>query len=181
MTTAREALHSSASNNWHTPARYIDAARSVMGGIDLDPASCAEANERIGATRFYSEADNGLSLPWQGRIWLNPPYGRILDNRGKRKPGQQLFSQKLIAEYRTGRVDQAVLLVNACTGDQWFQPLFDFPICFPSHRIKFLNEQGGARNQPTHSSVFVYFGSNVAKFAQVFRQFGRIVRLEDVA
>ena len=34
-------------NEWYTPARYIDMAREVLGGIDLDPASSDKVQERV--------------------------------------------------------------------------------------------------------------------------------------
>src|SRR5579859_6970510 len=68
---------SSKSNEWYTPAPYVNAARQVMGGIELDPASCAQANRTVQAARYYSQADNGLAQDWTCRsLWCNPPYGR---------------------------------------------------------------------------------------------------------
>lgn len=28
------------------------------------------------ARKHYTIQDNGLMLPWEGRVWCNPPYGR---------------------------------------------------------------------------------------------------------
>lgn len=170
MSNTLDALLSSKSAEWYTPARYIDAARLVMGRIDLDPASCAAANETIKATRYYSTADDGLTRLWAGCVWLNPPYGK----QGS-KSNQALWSTKLTAEYCSGHVSQALMLVNACTADRWFAPLWDFPICFTNHRIKFVSASG-RRNQPTHGNAFVYFGPRVDDFARAFSAFGYVVK-----
>lgn len=167
---ALDALLSSKSNEWHTESEYVDAARDVMGGIDLDPASCEIANQTIQAARYFSAADDGLSKPWTGRVWLNPPYGKTGG-----KSNQARWSARLRRDYCAGHVSQAVLLVNACTGDRWFSPLWDYAICFPDHRIKFISPMG-RRNQPTHSSCFVYFGPNVDAFAWTFGAIGPVVR-----
>ena len=37
-------------------AKFLDAAREVLGEIDLDPASGTEANETVKAAKFYTEA-----------------------------------------------------------------------------------------------------------------------------
>ena len=76
---ARVAKHSSASVEHYTPAGIVDLARSLMGGIDLDPASCAKANEIIKAARYFTEEMDGLAQDWRGSIWLNPPGGRHPD------------------------------------------------------------------------------------------------------
>ena len=66
------------SPEWYTPPSIIADVREVLGSIDLDPASCETANETVRATKWYGIDDDGLSQPWAGRIYLNPPYGSVL-------------------------------------------------------------------------------------------------------
>jgi len=162
-------LTSSDSNEWYTPARYVDAARVLMGGIDLDPASCALANETVGAARIFALEDDGLAQEWRGRVWINPPYGKE-----DGESNQARWSAKLISEWCAGRIDHAVMLVNASTGSKWFQALWQYPICFTDHRIEF-NNAAGAASQPTQSNAFVYFGDALERFIDVFSAFGVIV------
>src|SRR5262249_31538221 len=63
------ALHSCQSTEWFTPAAYLEAAREVLGAIDLDPASCPQAQEAVRAAHYFTAADDGLSRPWHGRVW----------------------------------------------------------------------------------------------------------------
>lgn len=168
---AREALHSSNTNEWYTPPQYIEAARAVMGTIDLDPASHEKANQGVKATTFYTIHDNGLAYPWNGRVWLNPPYGKDgIDSN------QKIWTTRLINQYTAGVTTEAILLVNAATDTEWFAPLWDYPICFTNHRIRFIDENGEQQSQPTHGNVFVYFGSNVERFTEEFSKYGVIAK-----
>jgi len=166
---ARQALHSSESNEWFTPSEYIGAARAVMGGVDLDPASCALANETVQATTYYTKDEDGLSREWVGRVWMNPPYGK---EGGE--SNQARWTRRLIESYETGEVSQAVFVVNAVTAAAWFEPFWDYAICFVRRRIRFVSPSG-EHNSPTHGSVFVYLGDNVEAFIDQFQRFGRIV------
>jgi phage N-6-adenine-methyltransferase len=160
-------VQQSLTNEWYTPPRYVDAARLVVGGeFDLDPASNPQANLTVGARVFYTKDDDGLEQPWHGRVWLNPPYGRVAGE----------FIDRLCEEYRSGNVTAAVTLVNAhCTDTRWFQPLWDHTLCFTDHRIDFTAGTT-ARSGSTHGSVFAYLGTDPALFAKHFAEFGAVVR-----
>lgn len=166
----RSVLHSSASNEWYTPARYLEAVREVMGGIDLDPASNPLANETIKAATFYTQETDGFNREWRGRVFLNPPYGHE-----DGESNQARWSAKLIEEYQSGRVTEAILLVNATTDREWFKPLWDYLLCFTDHRIRFYTPEGEG-NSPTHGNVFVYFGPHIDRFCTVFGRFGAIAQ-----
>jgi hypothetical protein len=81
-------------NGWYTPAEYVDLARSVLGQIDVDPASNALAQKTIRAATFYTKDDDGLTKPWKGKVWLNPPYAQ---------PLIAAFADKMIAEIENGK------------------------------------------------------------------------------
>lgn len=56
------------SDEWYTMPRYIEAARTVLGHIDLDPASTERANRIIKATHYYTKQDDGLTQHWSGKV-----------------------------------------------------------------------------------------------------------------
>lgn len=166
---ALKVLQSSESNEWYTPAQYVDAARMLMGEITLDPASSEIANQTVKARHIFTIEDDGLGSFWYGKVWLNPPYGRE-----DGESNQAIWTERLIREYTEGRVTEAVLLVNAVTDRQWFTPLWDYPICFTNHRIRFYKPSLDA-GSPTMGSALVYFGVNSAGFASIFKRFGAVV------
>jgi len=153
---------------WNTPPEIIELARQVLGRITLDPASNPIAQKIIRATRFHTMENDGLSVPWRGRVWLNPPYAQPL-------VGQ--FVEKLVQHIAAGDVTSAILLVDNKTDTQWFDRAASTAtrFCFTRGRINFLRPDGSP-GSPTNGSVLLYFGDDAALFAKTFRQIGRIMR-----
>lgn len=54
---------------WLTPPDIL----ARLGRFDLDPCAPVEQPWPTAAHRF-TILDNGLTQPWRGRVWLNPPY-----------------------------------------------------------------------------------------------------------
>ena len=148
-----------AKNNWHTPAAVIALARDVLGTIDLDPASCAEANAVVQAETFYAPPQDGLKMPWRGRTWCNPPYGR----------GIERWVVKLVHEVDASNI-AGLALVPARVDTRWFARLHRFPVCFLNGRLQFSNHANGA---PFPSAV-VCCGADIKRFAEVFGPYGAI-------
>lgn len=61
-----------------SPPEIVEAARYVLGGIDLDPASSREFNKQVRARKIFTEKQDGLARPWSGRVYLNPPGGSFI-------------------------------------------------------------------------------------------------------
>jgi phage N-6-adenine-methyltransferase len=155
----------SGDNEWYTPAEYIKAAKAVMRTIDLDPASTETANEVVGAYFFYTEDDDGLTQPWEGRVWMNPPYAQPLVDR---------FCTRLAREYRGGTVTEACVLVNNATETGWFQEMLTAAaaVCFPRGRVKFWHPAKEA--VPLQGQAIIYLGEHVAEFKAEFLRFGPV-------
>jgi phage N-6-adenine-methyltransferase len=160
--------HNSGAIEWYTPEYIVDAAREALGGgIDLDPASTAAANEWIQAEQFYSVDDDGLTHDWHGRVWMNPPYasGVVED-----------FVDKLLGEYSAGNITAAVVLTNNSTDTGWWQRLANTAraICYIEGRVKF-KAPDGERNTPLQGQTICYLGSSLELFVGQFQGFGVIL------
>ncbi len=155
----------SGNNDWYTPQEFTDAARDVLGGIDLDPASCAEANTVVRATRYFDIDVDGRAQEWGGRVWLNPPY-----------------AQPLIADFAeavaTKAYRAAIVLVNNATETAWFHRMCEraSAICFPRGRVRFWGPEG-RRGAPLQGQALIYVGDDPEHFGERFAEFGLVVRL----
>lgn len=156
--------HNSGNNEWYTPAEYIEAAREVLGGIDLDPASSDIANQTVQATHYLTAEVDGLAHEWSGRVWMNPPYSSDLIGQ---------FISKLIQHYDEGKIEAAIVLVNNATETKWFQELAheSAAVCFPRGRVRFL-DPNGQPGTPLQGQALLYIGDNIEGFTASFLQFG---------
>ena len=84
----------------------------VEGRFDLDP--CSPSSDRrtapVKARMHFSTTDDGLALPWRGKVFVNPPYGRQLAS----------WVAKCRAEVEAGRADLVICVVPARTDTKWW-------------------------------------------------------------
>lgn len=165
MNAAQLIQQTSGSVEFYTPGHITDAARAVMGGIDLDPASNDHANRWIKATKIYIKQDNGLSHHWFGRVWMNHPFGRGANKQ---------WIDKLVYGYEDGDITEACCITYACTSEAWFQPLFGYAQCWISPRLNYVDAHGYTVRGVTKGSVVTYLGAKRHLFARVFAPIGRV-------
>lgn len=150
---------------YYTPSWIIEAARLVMGSIDLDPASSAKANETVKACKYYSI--DGLQYSWYGNIWLNHPFNKLAN---------KYWIWHLICEFERRNVKQACCITYASTSEKWFQPLMDYSQCYFYKRVNYIDGlTGNEMKGVTKGSVVTYLGPNIEKFNEVFSQYGKIM------
>ena len=149
----------------YTPQFIIEAARETMGGIDLDPASSYAANKRVKSEVIFTEKEDGLSMTWFGNVWMNHPFSR---------KGNADWIKKLMQAYALGHAKQACCICFASTSEKWFQPLFDYPMCFLSPRTNYLRPDGTVYRGAPKGSVVTYLGPDLESFRKNFSPLGKI-------
>lgn len=165
-----EGMKADVRDTYETPPEIIDLSRRALGGsIDTDPCSNAVANRNVRATCFYTEKQNGLTKPWFGRVFLNPPYG------GSKEPGAALFTAKLVNEINCGNVTEAITVLNLQS-----MPTLWFPVVWNNatahgvwkRRIDFIRPRTATGSKPFSSSkngtIFSYFGPHPDRFLKEF-------------
>jgi len=144
---------------WYSPREWVERARTAMGSIDTDPASCKFAQRVVKAAEWYDIKRDGLSQRWTGNVWLNPPYTRGLIDQ---------FIEKLIAE--RAHYTQATVLVDNRSDTAWFHRLCGIAnvIALPKGSIAFYSDDPLARAPGVWGSALAYVGNHRAAFAAAF-------------
>lgn len=154
------------SDSWYTPACYLDAARKVLGGIDLDPFSSYEANRKVRATQYLTVSYDSIANEWPKArtVWMNPPYSAGLCGKA---------AERFIDQYKKGRFDHGIVLVNNATDTKWFKVLAQHAaaVAFTDHRISFWNADGKAVSGNTRGQCFLLFTTSKRKIVSFRRAF----------
>lgn len=160
--------HSRKTVRWGTPADIVERARRTMGGIDLDPCSESKFQETVKAATYYSlleRGQNGLELPWTGRVLVNPPGGLIRE-----------FWRKLI----DSPIDMGVWIGFSMEqlgllADMPAHPS-DFSICFLRRRISFVrfDDRPDRPSRPSHANFVVGLNVPHTAFLQEFGSLGKV-------
>lgn len=128
---------------WLTPKPLVEA----LGEFDLDPAG-APGWELASHTYLLENGDDGLTLPWHGRVWLNPPYGREMNPFMRR-----------MAEHGHG----TALIFAATETEIFFETVWDAAtaILFLRRRVKFVRGDGEqAKANAGKPSCLVAYGQD---------------------
>lgn len=131
---------------WFTPRMIVAAASEIMGGITLDPACSVEAYtyQKEHSDMYYYE--KGLSLPWHGNVWLNPPFGTTIKD----------WIRRMVALHQSEVVDQACCITFNSTETDWGQMLLPYPQFFFKRRVNYIQVGANGTAGSTKGSVFTY-------------------------
>lgn len=178
--------HLSKSSLHCTPGYIVEPSRAVMGGIDLDPASTAEANATVRALYYIAPPHDGLTRDWDGRVFLNPPGGSLVltkkmragmaeeeageladqyaaeAERWKTRSRAVAWWRKLTEEYLDGRTREAIFVgfsIDILQASQCDNEFWPDVLKFPIcvPSARIPFElDGKPGNEPTHGNVIAY-------------------------
>jgi len=147
-------------DEWLTPPDILEK----LGTFDLDPCSPIHRPWDT-AKKHYTKNDDGLFLPWSGRVWLNPPYG----------PETGDWLAKMVSHHN------GIALIFARTETKMF---FDYvwdkadALLFIEGRLFFYDVNGNrAKSNSGGPSVLIAYGESNAECLSHCGINGKFIRL----
>lgn len=141
-----------ASDEWYTPPAIFDA----LGlRFDLDPCSPGPTHW-VPARQVFTKADDGLTQPWSGLVFMNPPFGG--------RNGHVPWLRKFLAH------GNGIAIVRAYTSAGWFHTwaVDADAMLFPRGKTKFIRPDGSVGRAPGHGVVLLAKGGGSNRRAAFF-------------
>lgn len=149
----------------YTPEDYVNYFRDFVGYFDLDPFSCAAANETVQASTYWTKEDDALTKDWSkfDHKWCNPPYSDM----------DRCIAKILTYKHR----GHTFVLTNSNTDSDWYQQAVratkhNGAYMLFNKRIEFINSKRILRKQQTgkgsgnsKGQTLFYYGDLVTDFA----------------
>jgi len=161
MGRLRNGSNPSGNTDWETPDDLLDALeREFLGcahahpgelAFDLDPCPYPDSEGRKGISEYSpAEGKDGLTLPWYGTVFVNPPYGRDIDK----------WVEKCYTEVVKGNAALVVALLPVSTDTRWWHWWVSqaTEVRLLKGRIRFVGAAGPA---PFASAIVVWRRGNL--------------------
>lgn len=136
-----DAMFSSKTDLYETPQDFFDHLDAEFH-FDLDVCALPKNAK---CKRYYTPEMDGLSQPWEGVCWCNPPYGREI--------GAWVRKVRLASDAG----NTVVMLLPARTDTRWFHDYiygaYRTEIRFVRGRLKFGESRSGA---PFPSMIVIF-------------------------
>jgi hypothetical protein len=145
--------------DWYTPPWIFERLDLEF---DMDPCQPEEPIKWIPAKTTYSLKDDGLASPWNGLVWLNPPYGK--------STGAWLNKMH---QHRNG-----VALVFSRTDCAWYHDTVAKAdaILFLKGRVKFVDGLGVTSGSGAGcGSMLIAWGDNAVSALQKMSDCGHFI------
>jgi len=139
---------------WQTPSEILTLLEAGDSpSITTDP--CAGMNTAIGETYNYTVDDDGLTKPWVGKTFVNPPFSN-----------KTAWLQKAVDEHTTSRDFSTPSVIYVLTPDStdtkswWHTYIAPFAtyVWFSEGRVSFIdpetNEKAGSPTFGTAISIY---------------------------
>ena len=126
---------------WGTPQELFDKLNDEFS-FTLD-AAASDLNHKC--ADYFTIDDDALTKDWNGVVWLNPPYGRVLNK----------WIKKAYEEYQRGSI--VVCLVPARTDTAWWHDYaMRGEIRFIRGRVKYVRSDGFSDSAPFGSALVIF-------------------------
>ena len=150
------------SNGPYTASEIVEAMKTCLDEIDLDPCAGRHSGARIPARLSIGRDEDGLAHEWNGRVGLTPPYGHMI----------RYWTSKLCQEYDSGRTIAAVAIVPVRTDEDWWKEIASCAraLCFLDSEYRRVESEYSA----TQPLVAFYLGQHPHAFHRSFSPLGEV-------
>jgi hypothetical protein len=171
-------------DEWLTPRSLLDTIEAKLGRlITTDP--CASPVTTIGWKHNWTAADDGLSKPWPGVVFCNPPFS-----------DKEAWLAKAVSEYETGEADLVFVVtpdstdtiswwhkhISGTADYVWFKEsrlsyetvTYDY-VWFNGDRVDYFNHGTETMGSPTFGTAISIYGEPGDDLLEWFAEEGHLV------
>ena len=114
-------------NDWLTPPEIVDRSLALLGVVDCDPCTVPGTNPFMALRATHKPMDSlSEECDWTGKLFINPGLKGIPHSK---------FVERALFEFTNGNLQEALILLPACTNAKYASLLRTYPRAFTNRPL----------------------------------------------